>query len=311
MTYVVQNAALAGAEPIASTSTVQRHALGTLVTAIDPVYGVGEFIYLKGATSTAVGSWVSFLEDDWTTVLLAANAVGRVAVAMSANVADQYGWYQIKGKAVGAALTGFLDDADVYATSTAGSVDDAVVVGDLVQGARGASAVSGGLADFEIDRPYVNNGEFFDSTALTATTAELNKLTGVTATTAELNTLAGITATTAELNEYVVNLDIADGSADTVYYAVCPHAGTINKIWTVIDGAVLTADITVTAAIGATPITNGVVTIATAASAAGDIDSATPTAANVVTAGQAVNFTVAGGGAGGTPRVHLAMVVSR
>jgi len=120
-----------------------------------------------------------------------------------------------------------------------------------------------------------------------------------------------VTATAAEVNEYFVGLDIADGSAEAVYYLVCAHAGTISKISTVIDGAVATADITITAAIGATGVTGGVVTIATAASAAGDLDSATPTAANTVTAGQAVNFTVTGGGAGGTPRVHLVMTISR
>jgi hypothetical protein len=113
------------------------------------------------------------------------------------------------------------------------------------------------------------------------------------------------------LTEEVLTLDIADGSAEAVYYLVSPHAGSISKIWTVIDDVVSTADITITAKIGATAVTNGVVTIATAASAAGDVDSATPSAANVVTAGQAVNFTVTGGGAGGSPRIHLAMVITR
>lgn len=131
--------------------------------------------------------------------------------------------------------------------------------------------------------------------------------------TVDENTLAldGLTASAAELNQYVVSLDIADGSAEAVYYVVCPHAGDITKIYTVIDGAVSTADITITAAIGAVAVTNGVVTIATAGSAAGDVDSCTPSAANTVTAGQAVNFTVTGGGAGGSPRVHLAMVITR
>lgn len=129
--------------------------------------------------------------------------------------------------------------------------------------------------------------------------------------TAELAAIDGVTATSTELNEYTLALDIADGSAEAVYYVVCPHAGTINRIWSVIDGAVSTADITITAAIGATPVTNGVVTIATASSAAGDIDSATPTAANTVTAGQAINLTVTGGGAGGSPRVHVYIVIGR
>lgn len=120
-----------------------------------------------------------------------------------------------------------------------------------------------------------------------------------------------VTATATELNESFLTLDIADGSAEAVYYLLSPHAGTISKIWTVTDAAVATADITITAAIAATPVTDGVVTIATSGSAAGDIDSATPSAANTLTAGQAVNFTVTGGGAGGTPRIHLVMVVTR
>lgn len=128
---------------------------------------------------------------------------------------------------------------------------------------------------------------------------------------ADFTLLNAITATAAELNTYNLTLDIDDGSADATYYLVCPQAGTISKIYTVIDGAVSTADITVTANIGATPITNGVVTIATAASAAGDIDSATPTAANTVTAGQAINLVVAGGGAGGSPRIHVVVEVTR
>lgn len=135
--------------------------------------------------------------------------------------------------------------------------------------------------------------------------------TAITASAAELNLNDDQTATAVEVNQTILTLDIADLSAEAVYYLVMPHAGTISKIWSVIDGAVGTADVTITAAIGAVAVTNGVVTIATADSAAGDIDSATPTAANVVTAGQAVNFTVTGGGAGGSPRGHLSIVLTR
>lgn len=134
---------------------------GTIITAVDPDYGVGEFIFLKGVASTAVGSWVTYNADDHSTALLAANAIGPVAVAMAATVADEAGWYQIGGKAVGKALTGFVDNANVYATATAGSVDDAVVAGDRVKRAKGASAVdtpSTGLAEFEIDRPFMDDG---------------------------------------------------------------------------------------------------------------------------------------------------------
>jgi len=148
------------AQAIADTSTTKKMALGTIVRAEDPTYGVGEFIYLVGVASTAVGSWVTVHEDGFTTSLLAANDIGRVAVSMSANVASQYGWYQISGKAVGKALASYADNGLVYATATAGSIDDAVVAGDRVKQAIGASAVdtpSTGLAEFEIDRPFMDD----------------------------------------------------------------------------------------------------------------------------------------------------------
>jgi hypothetical protein len=152
---------LAG-QPFEETSTVLFHRLGDRMKAHDPDYGVGEFIYLKGVASTVVGSWVTFNQDDNTTALLAANAIGPVAVAMSANdAATSYGWYQIYGKAVGRVLAGFVDNANVYATATAGSVDDAIVAGDLVKNAKGASAVgtpSANLAEFEIQYPFMDDG---------------------------------------------------------------------------------------------------------------------------------------------------------
>ena len=147
-------------QPIADTDTVKNHELGRRVQAFDPTYGTGEFIYLLGVASTAVGSWVTYNADDYSTTLLAPNAIGPVAVSMSANVASQYGWYQIFGKAVGKALASYADNALVWGTSTAGSVDDAVADGDLVHLAKGASAVgtpSSGLAEFEIQYPYTDD----------------------------------------------------------------------------------------------------------------------------------------------------------
>lgn len=150
-----------GAPVITDTDTVAKVPLGTRLHAYDPTYGDGEFIYLKGVGSTAVGSWVTFNSDDNSTTLLAANAIGAVGIAMSANVANQYGWYQIYGKAIGKALTGYVDNALVYATATAGSVDDAVVAGDRVKNAIGASAVDApgtGLAEFEVYYPIMDDG---------------------------------------------------------------------------------------------------------------------------------------------------------
>ena len=160
MPYVIDVAQI-GVQPIENTETAQQHPLGTILRATDPTYGAGEFIYLAGVASTAVGSGVTYNSADGSTTLLAANAIGPVAVAMSANVASQYGWYQIQGKAVGAVLSGFADNANVYATGTAGSVDDQVVAGDRVKNAKGASAIgtpSASLAEFEIARPFMDDG---------------------------------------------------------------------------------------------------------------------------------------------------------
>jgi len=92
---------LIGAQAIASTSTTQNHPIGTIVRAKDATLGEGEFIYLLGVASTAVGSLVTFNSTTGQTTLAAVgtNHPQPIAVAMSANVASQYGWYQISGVA--------------------------------------------------------------------------------------------------------------------------------------------------------------------------------------------------------------------
>lgn len=100
MAYTVST--LIGAQPIAETSTVKNHPIGTIVRGVDPTYGEAEFIYLLGVASTAVGSLVTYTISSGLTVLAAVGAFKPqpIAVAMSANVASQYGWYQISGVAV-------------------------------------------------------------------------------------------------------------------------------------------------------------------------------------------------------------------
>jgi hypothetical protein len=159
MAYTIQENSLLG-QPIGDSSSVQRHAPGTVVRAKDPIYGAGEFIYLKGAAATAAGSVVLYNPDDFSTSLLAANDIGPVAAAMSANIAGQFGWYQIAGKAVVKAGT-VADNGNVFASGTPGTVDDAVVAGDRVKNAKFASAdgtPSAGLAECEIWRPFMDDG---------------------------------------------------------------------------------------------------------------------------------------------------------
>lgn len=83
--------------------------------------------------------------------------------------------------------------------------------------------------------------------------------------------------------------------ADTkVLRLVSPVAGDIASIRTVLNAALTTGDATLTGKIGAVAITTGVVTITQAGSAAGDVDSAAPTAAKTVAVGDVISFTVGG-----------------
>ena len=151
-----------GFPAIDATETTQLVPLGTRIRARHATYGEGEFIYLPGVASTVVGSVVLFSPDNYATSLATANDVGKLAVAMSANVANQYGWYQIYGKGAAKVLTGFVDNADCYLTATAGSVDDADVAGDYIRGMKGASAIdtpSTGLAEVERGDPEVADGK--------------------------------------------------------------------------------------------------------------------------------------------------------
>ena len=61
---------------------------------------------------------------------------------------------------VGKVKASFADDANCYLTSTAGSLDDAVVAGDRVHNCIGGSAIdtpSTGLALLELNYPHTDD----------------------------------------------------------------------------------------------------------------------------------------------------------
>lgn len=158
MAYTIQNPVL-GVQPIAVTDTVQRHALGNIVRASDPTYGAGEFIYLKGIASTVIGSMVDYDQYLGTTALSpATTGIGPVAIAMSANVANQYGWYQVEGSAVVKAPNAMAVGADVFSlAATPGSVDDAAVNGEQILNAKVSTTTgtpSAGLGVIQIAYPF-------------------------------------------------------------------------------------------------------------------------------------------------------------
>lgn len=76
---------------------------------------------------------------------------------------------------------------------------------------------------------------------------------------------------------------------------IAPFKFRIVRVDTVLNGALATGDATFTTAIAGTGVTDGVVTATESGSAAGDIDTATPSALNTGAAGALI--TVTGGGA--------------
>lgn len=142
MTYSVHN--LAGAQPIADTSTTQKHPLGQRCSASDPTYGQGEFIYLLGVGSTVVGSVVKYNATTYQTALLSVtngkNKGVPVAVAMSANVASQYGWYQISGNAVVKKTTvAVTPQVPIFISATDGRIKVLASAGQQILGAQTAN----------------------------------------------------------------------------------------------------------------------------------------------------------------------------
>jgi len=91
-----------------------------------------------------------------------------------------------------------------------------------------------------------------------------------------------------------VNIADLKAADDGVYHVPSPVSGRITNIFTSLQGALTVGNATLTASIGGTNVTNGVVTLVEAASAAGQVNSATPTALNAVEAGQDIELTVGG-----------------
>ena len=151
-----------GVQDIATKSTTQYHPLGQIIQAKDPTYGVGEFIYLKGVGSTAVGSWVGYNGVTGATVLATANGNYPLAVSMTTNTTTaSYAWYQISGVAQALGLTSITHTTGfLWLTGTAGSVDDASVIGDAIVNARKTTTVHvvGTFLDtYNIARPFSTN----------------------------------------------------------------------------------------------------------------------------------------------------------
>ena len=155
MTYTVDRA---GFQQIAVTDTVQNHPLGTIIKGVDPTYGEGEFIYLKGVANTIVGHIVNYDAAFQTALNTTALALPRsLAVSMSANVASQYGWYQIAGLAVvskSAALSLAAGSAIASASGAAIVVASGLIINGALVAALASAATGVTTVRVMINRPH-------------------------------------------------------------------------------------------------------------------------------------------------------------
>lgn len=150
-----------GAQQIGTTDTTQRHQLGQKVRFVDPTYGEIECIYLKGVASTAAGDLVVYDPKAGTTTRSVAASRGPLAVAMSANVASQFGWYAVSGVVpvnTTAAGTGAAN-AGLAVTATAGQATVRGGAGVAIDGLickSAQDAPGAGFTDVELAYPTAN-----------------------------------------------------------------------------------------------------------------------------------------------------------
>lgn len=97
--------------------TTQRQALGMTVMAVDPFWGMGEFIYIKSTAAILKGSLVMW-DEAYNGALLpnTTNQGFNFGVAMAPIPSGSFGWAQISGRAV-------------YATNATVAADAAIGIG--------------------------------------------------------------------------------------------------------------------------------------------------------------------------------------
>lgn len=136
-----------------------------------------------------------------------------------------------------------------------------------------------------IDAGTSDAGKVLTPSASVAGTSELRKLTE------------------AEITSKVCYLTVAMADISTAgsVYLPCAFAGTVTAVHSVIANAFTTADTTLTVKLNGVAMTDGTITVTQSGSAAGDVDSCSPSAGNTFTAGQYLQVTSDGAGATTTP----------
>jgi predicted RecA/RadA family phage recombinase len=122
--------------------TVQRQPLGMTVTAVDPYWGTGKFVYIKSADAIIKGSLVMWTEAYAGALLPSTTGQGfSFGVAMNSIPSGSYGWVQTEGFAV--YKTNATVAADAGVAVAAAGIAGTLVAGKQLLNTRNRIAATG------------------------------------------------------------------------------------------------------------------------------------------------------------------------
>lgn len=122
--------------------TTQRFPLGTKISAADPYWGQGTFLYVKSADAILKGSFVTW-DESFNAILLpnTANQGFQCGVAMAPSASGTYGWVQVEGRVV--YKTSATVAADAAIGLTAAGIVGANTAGKQILGVRNRIPATG------------------------------------------------------------------------------------------------------------------------------------------------------------------------
>lgn len=142
---------------VGASDEVHTAALNALLATAKDAAG-NEYIYLKGVGSLVAYDAVTYDELGITT-LLAANAIGPVAIAQAAvDATTKWGWFMIRGTSTVNMVANSADNAGLGKETTNGKLGDNRAAGDQIANMVARSATTGaatGTAQFTY--PYVDD----------------------------------------------------------------------------------------------------------------------------------------------------------
>ncbi len=112
------------------------------------------------------------------------------------------------------------------------------------------------------------------------------------------------------LNDYFLTSKITNISTAGSTFVPVPDGGRIIKIFTSIKNAITTANAALSFEIGGTAVTGGGITVAHSGSAAGDVDTSEPSAANRVEEDGTIEM-ITDGGSTGAKKLLVTFVIRR